>query len=217
MFGSKETEYLIDGPEGIIQLRTAAGQNGPLADQNLVVIVSHPHPLHGGTMNNKVVTTLWRAYRSLGVSVVRYNYRGVEQSEGGYAEGIGEQDDLLAVHQWLRSFDSGFRLLLAGFSFGAGVAGQCSYKLSHTEHLLLVAPSVERHPPHSDDPFPCPVTVVQGEQDEVVSAEDVYSWVEQVKPAPKLLRFADTGHFFHGELINLRERVIEELTDWADT
>ncbi len=213
-FFQTETAIAIVGPAGTLQARAVAGADqGPLAGRNLAAVVCHPHPLHGGTMNNKVVTTLFRTCRDLGLPTVRFNFRGVEGSAGEHDDARGEVDDLLAVVDWLRGELPGRELLLAGFSFGSSVAAQAVYRCEGVRHLLLVAPPVERYPYDRERRFPCPVTVVQGGEDDVVAAPGVHRWVETLVSPVNLLKFPEAGHFFHGGLTELKERVTAELLE----
>ena len=202
LFKAKETRLLIEGPQGKLELVAAAPlSDGPLIDLECVAVVCHPHPLHGGTMDNKVATTLARTYRDLGLPVVRFNFRGVGGSEGHYSDGIGEVDDLLAVIGWLRVSCPGRRFLIAGFSFGSSIAAQVAQQLSaDVRHLVLVAPPVERYRYDSDGRFPCPVVVIICDQDELVDVAQVYSWVKELKSPAKVIGYADASHFFHGKL-----------------
>lgn len=175
-----------------------------------IAAVCHPHPLYQGTMNNKVVTTLQRAYREMGGAVMRFNYRGVGQSQGSYGNGDGEAEDLLAVVTWLRERYPNIPLRLAGFSFGTYVAASGAYQLAEqgqaAEHLLLVAPSVVNFDFSPFQRTSCPVLVIQGEEDEVVSPQAVFSWVAKSPLMPTVLRL-NAGHFFHGQLVELAELI----------
>lgn len=211
VFSQTETAITINGPVGTLEARAQEGEaSGILAGSGYAVIVCHPHPQHGGTMSNKVVTTLVRTYRDLGVATVRFNFRGVGGSEGEFDHADGEVDDLLAVGKWLKEQRPDARLLLAGFSFGSAVAAGAVYRMNAVEHLTLVAPPVERYDYDRDGRFPCPVCIVQGEQDEVVVAEGVIRWSEaHLESTHELLRYPEAGHFFHGQLTRLKE----DLTD----
>lgn len=213
VFSQTETAITIDGPVGSLEARAQAGdESGILARSGYAVIVCHPHPQHGGTMSNKVVTTLVRAYRDLGVATVRFNFRGVGRSDGAFDHAVGEVDDLLAVAQWLEEQRPDSRLLLAGFSFGSAVAAGAVYRLSAVEHLTLVAPPVERYDYDRDGRFPCPVCIAQGEQDEVVVPDGVICWSESALHSPhELLRYPETGHFFHGQLTRLKDDLTETI------
>ncbi|MFO7278462.1 MAG: alpha/beta hydrolase, partial [Pseudomonadota bacterium] len=109
----------LDGPAGVLE---ALLEEPADAVPGRFAVVCHPHPLHGGTMNNKVVHTLARTFNELGIRSLRFNFRGVGASEGSYAEGIGETEDALAVIEWGRVRWPGAEPLLAGFSFGGIVA-----------------------------------------------------------------------------------------------
>lgn len=202
-------EHYIDGPAGPLHLKVT-----PVQDQRVpsaVAIICHPHPLHGGTMENKVVTTLERAYRELGISVIRFNFRGVGASAGQFDDGVGELEDLLAVIAWLNEQTSDCRLYLAGFSFGSAMAAAAAYRVKKLEHLLLVAPPIERYRFDLQGEFPCPVCVVQGGSDERVNALGVYSWVSALRSEVSLVRMPKAGHFFHGLLVPLRREVNAQL------
>ncbi|HSC66336.1 MAG TPA: alpha/beta fold hydrolase, partial [Cellvibrio sp.] len=125
---AKEQEFFIPGPSGQLEAIIHQGDNeGHFAGRELLVVICHPHPVHGGTMDNKVVTTLMRTYRDLGVHVLRFNFRGVGKSEGSFDNAIGEVDDLRAVIAWVDQQLPDTSLLLAGFSFGSSIAAQASY------------------------------------------------------------------------------------------
>ena len=175
----------------------------------MIAIVCHPHPQFGGTMDNKVVTTLIRAARDAGAAALRFNFRGVGESQGAYSDGIGEVEDLIAVHRWLSKKYPNTPLWLAGFSFGSFVAARGAEVLAANGEapaaLFLVAPPVHHYGFETIENVGCPVTVVQGEDDEVVPADKVFRWAESTALAPDLIRFPDSGHFFHGQLVNLRE------------
>ncbi|HAJ44288.1 MAG TPA: alpha/beta hydrolase, partial [Alcanivorax sp.] len=110
----------LEGPEGTLE----AVLEGETENPAMIAIVCHPHPQFGGTMDNKVVTTLIRAARDAGAAALRFNFRGVGESQGAYSDGIGEVEDLIAVHRWLSKKYPGAPLWLAGFSFGSFVAAR---------------------------------------------------------------------------------------------
>ena len=202
---------LIEGPAGALEVshHDVSTEHSP----PWVAVVCHPHPLYDGTMNNKVVTILVRTYTALNIPAVRFNFRGVGSSEGEHAEGIGEVDDLVAVASWARQRHPGARLLLAGFSFGSGVAGNGVFELADVDHLTLVAPPVGRYGFTSLSSFPCPWALAMGEQDELVDPAGVFAWAERQSPSPRVLRLPEAGHFFHGHLVQLREGLVEILRD----
>lgn len=196
----------IDGPAGNLQA-VLEWQNTP----QYIAVVCHPHPLYQGSMNNKVVTTVARELRGDGAAVVRFNYRGVGESEGTYGGGDGEAEDLLAVVAWLRSKYPQLPLRLAGFSFGTYVAASGAFQLAQQKqsavHLLLIAPSVKNFDFSPFTATHCPVLVIQGEDDDVVSPTDVYQWAQQTPLYPTVLRMAEAEHFFHGQLPELAELI----------
>ncbi len=206
---AKVSKQLLAGPAGALELMldeppAAQGAN------KFCAVICHPHPLYGGTMENKVVATLARTYRDLGIPAVRFNFRGVGASAGKHDAGRGEVDDLLSVANWAVQHYGADRLLVAGFSFGAVVAAAGADKLP-LHHLILVAPPADRYGMDATNSFPCPVCVLVAEQDEVVDAAAVRRWATQLSPPATLLSFPEASHFFHGELVNLRQRVRTEL------
>ena len=171
-----------------------------------VVVLCHPHPQHGGTLDNKVVQTLARAFVQLGYTSVRFNFRGVGASQGVWDEGHGEVDDALAVIAAHRQQD--LPLVLGGFSFGGYVASQAALKLpTPAERLVLVGPAVQNF---AVAPVPADTLVIHGETDDVVPLAAVFDWARpQALPVTVL---PGAGHFFHGRLPVLKHIV---LSAWA--
>ncbi len=204
-FIEKEQSVWLEGAQGLIEGVTTAPMVGPLSDHNVVALVCHPHSLHGGSMDNKVVTTLVRSFRDLGVPTLRFNFRGVGRSEGHFDNGVGESQDVLKVVAWLQAAYPGAKLILAGFSFGSAVAAMASHSLDDAvQHLILVAPPVERYSYDKEGGFPMPVTVIMGDKDELVDADGVYRWVDELSSPVSLLRYQEASHFFHGALVVLK-------------
>ncbi len=166
-------------------------------------IVCHPHPLHGGSMHNKVVTMVARAVRELGLAAVVFNFRGVGASAGEYDDGRGETEDLLSVASWVQRVRPRDALWLAGFSFGAYVAARAAAQLP-ARQMISVAPPVGRWDFATLASPLCPWLVIQGEADEVVDPEAVYAWVAAQPEPPTLVRMPETSHFFHRRLMDLR-------------
>lgn len=169
-------------------------------------VVCHPHPQHGGTMHNKVAHTLARAFARLGFAALRFNFRGTEGSEGAWDEGRGEVEDALAAAGWLRRAYPGLPVWIGGFSFGAAMAIKAAQRESFAG-LVSVAPAVSRF--HAD-PVPqpsCPWLIVQGDEDELVAAEETIEWVNTLEPGPELVVLEGAEHFFHGRLVDLRDLV----------
>jgi len=208
-FPAAAASFLLPGPAGAIEV--ACGVPGSDA-RNGVAIICHPNPLQGGTMFNKVVTTLDKGLVELGLWTLRFNFRGVGQSEGTHDEGGGESDDLVAIAEWVRREKSGTALWLAGFSFGSYVTLRAVARLSPAQ-VILVAPPVGRWNFDAVTWPSCPTLIVQGDDDDVVDASAVYAWAEQQTPPPTLVRMAETGHFFHRRLIDLRGAVRNAVRD----
>jgi alpha/beta superfamily hydrolase len=168
-------------------------------------VLCHPHPLFGGTMDNKVVTTLAGAFREGGVPSIRFNFRGVGRSPGVYDAGVGETADAEAVASWGATRWPGRSLIIAGFSFGAYVAMRLSQQRPASQ-LITVAPPVGMFD-FADLTVGCEWLVVQGDADDVVDPKSVIDWVGGMKNRPQLLLMPGVGHFFHGRLGELREGV----------
>lgn len=191
---------LIDGNVGKIQLRMT--RPGDFSVSKWVVL-SHPHPQFGGTMDNKVVTTLERSFQRLGFGTVAYNFRGIDASEGSYDGGEGEQADLQAVVTWLRQNEDVSHLMLAGFSFGSYIALKQADALK-ADALCIVAPPVSMMDFSQVAPT-MPWTLIQGGQDEVIDAKEVLDWLWRLPNQPDLYWRAEASHFFHGQLVWLKK------------
>ena len=212
LLDEKETKLSISGLSGHLESALSRGNtDAALSAQNLLAIVCHPHPQQGGTMDNKVVTTLQRTFRDLGVHVLRFNFRGVGGSTGTFGRMTGELDDLLAVIKWTKENLPECRLLLAGFSFGSSIAARASYSVENLVHLTLIAPPVERYEYDRDGEFIAPLCVVQGDLDERVIASGVYDWIATLKSPTQLIRYPQATHFFHGFLTTLKTDLSEKL------
>ncbi|WP_259759383.1 alpha/beta hydrolase [Pseudomonas sp. GCEP-101] len=205
---TREIPLFLDGPDGQLEALHLA-----TPDARGVALICHPHPLFAGTMQNKVVATLQRAARDAGYATLRFNFRGVGQSAGSYAEGRGEIDDALAAAHWLAEQHPGLPLTLMGFSFGSCVAGNAAERLedqgAELAQLFMLAPPVERF--DVDLPERCPLTVIQPEADEVVTPERVYAWSAELSKPHELIRMPECSHFFHGKLIELKDLIQARL------
>jgi alpha/beta superfamily hydrolase len=201
-FPSVSGPLLLHGPAGRIE--ALAGVPEPAVARPAVAIICHPHPLHGGTMHNKVVSMVERSLLELGLRTLRFNFRGVGASEGVHDHGDGETLDAIAIGEWLGRACPGDSLWLAGFSFGAMVAARAARHLP-AKFLLSIAPPVGKYPVFDAlPPPPCPWLVVQGEDDDVVAPQAVYDFVARQPDPPMLVRMPETGHFFHRKLLDLR-------------
>ena len=201
----------VDGPAGLIECaidKPAANPPRGLA------VLCHPHPQHGGTMDNKVVQTLARAFVQLGYTSVRFNFRGIGASQGAWDDGRGEIDDALAVVAALRQ--AGQPLVLAGFSFGGCIASQAALRLAASgngaERVVLVGPAVKSFDVAA---VPPDTLVIHGEKDDVVALTDVFDWARpQALPVTVL---PGAGHFFHGQLPVLKQIVVSAWASRAGT
>lgn len=205
---NRQQSLFLPGPAGQLEVLTTSPES-PL-NPPVIAVICHPHPLFGGTLTNKVVTTLALSFGALGFSTVRFNFRGVGKSQGAYAQGIGETEDLLALLEWLKKTCPKHAIYLAGFSFGAYVAA-CGAKKWPTQQLVCVAPPIENFPFKSLPPFSCPWLLIQGDQDEIISADAVFSWAESLDTPPSIIKIKDATHFFHGKLIELRQQLVAAL------
>lgn len=200
---------LIDGPAGALEGLLERPGSG---DAKAAAIVCHPHPVQGGTMQNKVTHTVARAFLAREFAVLRFNFRGVGKSTGTFDEGVGELGDAIAAARWLRGEQPNGPFWIAGFSFGAAIAIRAAVELA-ADGLVSVAPAVSRVA-GDDGPQPdCPWLVIQGDADEVVPFDDTVAWLNALGPGPELRVFPGTGHFFHGRLVPLRESVEAFLDD----
>ncbi|MDI9818906.1 MULTISPECIES: alpha/beta hydrolase [unclassified Legionella] len=175
-------------------------------EDNLVALLGHPHSLQGGTMNNKVVTTMARAFKELGIPSLRFNFRGVGHTAGDYDKGIGESEDMLLLAKLWQAEQKDLRFIFAGFSFGSYVAYRAAAQYPH-QLLITIAPPVHHYDYREFKPVPEPWLILQGEEDEVVPASLVFDFTETVPAVLPVVRFAGTGHFFHGKLLELKSQL----------
>ncbi len=193
----------ITGPAGTLEAMVEMpADSEPLA----IAVLCHPHPLYAGTMRNKVVHTLARAFVAEGFATVRFNFRGAGKSTGTHDEGAGEIDDVFAVLDWAQARWPGLPWWLGGFSFGAMVAVHCAIR-KQPAALVTIAPAVQKFAEELEQQPLCPWLVVQGDSDELVDVDAVVEWINSLAPGPELQIKPDTDHFFHGKLLDLRESV----------
>ncbi len=189
---------LIEGSAGPLQTRILDNGSGRWA------LLCHPHPLYGGSMDNKVIVTVERALQQKGWSTCVFNFRGVGESAGEYSGGQGERLDLLAVHRYLQDQHEVSHLLLGGFSFGAYISLSAWPQLT-PQQLLSLAPPVGLWPFDGIRTPECPWVVIQGGADEVVAPDAVWAWLSSLERRPTLYWRDGVSHFFHRQLIWLRE------------
>jgi alpha/beta superfamily hydrolase len=212
----------IAGPAGPLQalVESPAAEAGEPPAVPAFAVVCHPHPLYGGTLDNKVVYTVARAIGQLQVPAIRFNFRGIGTSAGSYDEGRGESEDALAVIAYGRRRWPQAALWLAGFSFGGAVAARIA-AAAQAARVVLVAPGITRLERTDFEAAraavpQCPWLIVQGDADEVVPEAAVLAWVRGLKPAagtpaPRITVLPGASHFFHGRLNELRDAVLAFL------
>jgi uncharacterized protein len=202
---------LVPGAAGPIEVAASVPES-PRA----IAVIAHPHPLFGGTMDNKVVTTLARAFAEAGAATYRFNFRGVGQSAGAHDEGTGETDDMVRVVEHALASTGALPLLLAGFSFGGAVAVRASARVDFAR-LILVAPGFRRitgqgmgaAPDPADPNLGAPgrhtfenTVIVHGDLDETVPLSDSIAWA-RAREVPVVV-VPGGEHFFHRKLHMLR-------------
>src|SRR5688500_1833874 len=188
----------VEGPAGPIE----TDLNDPGGARRGVALIAHPNPVQGGTKDNKVVTTLAKAFYNLGYAAARANFRGVGKSAGTHDSGIGETEDLLAVAAYLRQRFAAAALTLAGFSFGSFVQTRVARHIT-PERMVLVGPAVNRF---AAETVPAGTLVIHGEHDDVVPLQAVFDWA---RPQQLPVVVVPGGeHFFHGRLNVLADIVV---------
>ena len=196
------SKTLIAGSAGAIEV---AAQLPDAVGLSAVAVIAHPHPLFGGTMDNKVVTTMARTFFDAAAATYRFNFRGVGQSEGAHDDGRGETEDMLEVIEYALGRHPGLPLWLSGFSFGGAVALAASEKVGATE-MILIAPAFQRlahwQNAASGGMVPQSTLIVHGEKDETVPLADSLDWARPRNIPVVVVPEAD--HFFHQRLHILR-------------
>ncbi|MGH9262215.1 MAG: alpha/beta hydrolase [Acidimicrobiales bacterium] len=206
MPASSLSRLVVEGPAGAIETDI----NDPGGARRGIALIAHPDPLHGGTKDNKVVTTLAKAFFALGYVAARPNFRGVGTSAGGHDGGRGETEDLIAVAGYLKRQFGELPLALAGFSFGGFVQTRAAKRL-HPRLMVLVAPAVSRS---AAETVPRETLVVHGELDDVVPLAAVLDWA---RPQNLPVVVVPGGeHFFHGRLNQLADIVTRYLRPAAE-
>lgn len=198
-------EVILNGPEGRLEGRYSQGAepNAPIA------IVLHPHPQHGGTMNNKVVYAIYHAFVRRGFSSLRFNFRGVGRSQGTFARGEGELSDAAAALDWLQGYNrNASQCWIAGFSFGAWIAMQLLMRRPEITGFISIAPPANMHDFSFLAPCPASGVIVHGEADELVPHELTGELVDKLRTQRTIeidyRLVPGANHFFHG--------MIDELT-----
>jgi uncharacterized protein len=191
----------IAGPAGALEVVLNLPEGAPRG----IALIAHPHPLQGGTLDNKVVQTLAKTFVALNYASVRFNFRGVGKSAGEFDDGVGETDDALAALAFARSeFADAAHIppVLAGFSFGTYVQTRVAHVVE-PGRMVLVGPAAGRFPAER---VPADTIVVHGEEDDVVALADVFAWARP-QQLPVIV-FPGCGHFFHGRLPQLQRVIV---------
>jgi hypothetical protein len=204
---SRHEHVLLDGPDGKLEVFVEPNaHDGPLTG---IALIAHPHPLFGGTADNKVVTTLAKAFRELGCATLRPHFRGVGGSEGTHDHGVAETDDLLAVHGYARERFGALPVYLAGFSFGAYVVTRLAKRLAAegdpATRLVLVGTAsgfVEGARTYETEAVAPDTVVIHGADDTTVPLANVLAWAEPLELPVTVIPGAD--HFFHRKLHIIR-------------
>ena len=207
------SNLLIEGAAGAIEI--AVDQPEPPLQPRGIALIAHPHPLYGGTLDNKVVWTLAHALRDLDYVALRPNFRGVGQSAGTHDQGAGEVEDLLCVLDYARQHYGDLPLVLAGFSFGAHVQTRVAQRLiaegRPAQRLVLVGlatGNIGDTRSHATPPVPTDTLVIHGENDTTVPLANVLEWALPLELPVIVVPGAD--HFFHRKL-----HIIRNILDQA--
>jgi alpha/beta superfamily hydrolase len=198
-----QSKITLAGPAGTLEGMLHLPDSEPVA----IAVVAHPLPTMGGTMDNKIVTTLAKTFAELGFATLRFNFRGVGSSEGIFDSGNGEVEDALAVVQHARDAFGHLPLILAGFSFGGYVAARAAQHLHPGAHkLVLVGPAVGRF---AMPAVPHNTLVIHGEHDEIIPLAEALDWARPHHLPVVVL--PEAGHFLHGRLQQLKQIVLREF------
>ncbi len=200
---AKAPKLVLEGPAGILEPLHEAPQGTDIVG---CAVVCHPHPLHGGTLQNKVAHTLARSFIRQGFIALRFNFRGVNDSEGTFDDGRGELEDVFVAMDFLSIDYPDLPLWISGFSFGAAMAIHAAAE-RRPAGLVSIAPAISRFTTTPTPQPDCPWLILQGDQDELVDADETIAWVNGLDPGPELQILDGAVHFFHGKLTLLREAV----------
>ncbi len=200
---SQTQEFTIAGHAGIIECKLdLPADSAPRG----IALIAHPHPLYGGTMDNKVVQTLARAFLALGYACARMNFRGVGTSEGVHDAGLGETDDMTLLHEHMTARYPGLPVALSGFSFGTFVQSRLQHRLAEqgrpAQRLVLVGCAAGKWDLAD---VPADTIVIHGEQDDTIPLAGVLDWARPQDLPVVVIPGAD--HFFHRKLHHIRQLV----------
>ena len=201
---SRLQPLMIEGPAGPLE---ALLQEHEDSEPSFTAVVCHPHPLFGGTLNNKVVHRAASTLHDLGAAVLRFNFRGVGRSAGQYDRGEGELEDARAALAWLRGRHPEALRWAAGFSFGSWVASRLAATEPDVERMILVAPPVHTQSFEEMRTSPVPKLVIQGLADEICRPENLERAFPDWAEPKRLMRVEDAGHFFDRHLAQLADAI----------
>ena len=197
-------KFTLDGHAGKMQCILDLPEGQPRG----IALVAHPHPLYGGTMENKVAQTLARTFVTLGYATARFNFRGVGESEGVHDDGRGEVDDMDIMYQHMTEQYPGLPVALSGFSFGTFVQAQFQQRLiaegRPAERLVLVGTAAGKWPM---PPVPLDTILIHGELDDTITLQEVFDWARPLDIPVTVIPGAD--HFFHRKLGHIKNLVVE--------
>ncbi|MGF6271670.1 alpha/beta superfamily hydrolase [Massilia sp. UYP11] len=197
-------KFTLDGHAGKMQCLLDLPEGAPRG----VALVAHPHPLYGGTMENKVAQTLARTFVTLGYAAARFNFRGVGESEGVHDEGRGEVDDMAVMYAHMREQYPDLPITLTGFSFGTFVQAQFALRLAAegrpAERLVLVGTAAGKWPMPE---VPQDTILIHGELDDTITLKEVFDWARPLDLPVTVVTGAD--HFFHRKLGHIKNLVIQ--------
>jgi len=186
-----EKKMRLEGQAGGLEALYQKGEAGKPA-----VVICHPHPLYGGTMWNKVVYWMARSFEDMGWTVLRFNFRGVEQSEGSWDEGRGESDDVVSALDWLQGEHPDAPLYVAGFSFGTYAGLLAAHRDARVQGMVAVAPAVNLWSFDFMLDETRALTVISGTADEIVPFEQVQAWIDKMPRHVRFHSIQGAGHFF---------------------
>lgn len=197
-------KFTLDGHAGKMQCILDLPEGQPRG----IALVAHPHPLYGGTMENKVAQTLARTFVTLGYATARFNFRGVGESEGVHDDGRGEVDDMDVMYKHMTEQYPGLPVALSGFSFGTFVQAQFQQRLiaegRPPERLVLVGTAAGKWPM---PPVPADTILIHGELDDTITLQEVFDWARPLDIPVTVIPGAD--HFFHRKLGHIKNLVVE--------
>ncbi len=197
-------KFYLTGPAGRMECLLDPPDTAPRG----IALVAHPHPLYGGTMENKVAQTLARTFVALGYATARFNFRGVGESEGVHDDGRGEVDDMAVMMAYMQGQYPGLPVALSGFSFGTFVQAQFQQRLiaegRPAERLALVGTAAGKWPM---PPVPPDTILIHGELDDTITLAQVFDWVRPL--GIPVIVIPGAGHFFHGKLNVLKNLIIQ--------